>query len=182
MILLYKTMTRHNNYSQSIKIQNLHVFSVFGRRLTDLHFLSSYYTNKESFSANSQASRTQIQTSFPFLLLNMDLLVERHRPIVATAYAAEILACACMLFGPSWTQTIAISVLLAALYATIGLYFASRIYLNDDAASHNVLGENIPIRLGRSCGPLLHALVWGPVASWHIGAFFGLCLTTFPGM
>lgn len=105
------------------------------------------------------------------------LFVEKYRPMVATAVAATAIAAAATFAGPfEAIRIIGMTVLTGVSYATANDMVACRDCPEYFTVGHFDDGQNLENRLIRTLNPTANALVWGPVASWHVSALAGTVL------
>lgn len=99
--------------------------------------------------------------------------------MVALAYAATAAAAAATLAGPTEAiRIVGMTVLTGVAYATANDMIACRDCPEYFTVGHFDDGQSLEHRLIRTLDPTANALVWGPVASWHVSAIAGAVLAT----
>ena len=103
----------------------------------------------------------------------MALIAMRYILVVFWAAVAEAAALGAVLFGSEHRKIIGMTMLLGWAYATLTAYLSCTECPEYYTLGHVYDGQRFERRLVRSLDPKLNALVWGPVASWHVSALFG---------
>ncbi|MDB2614198.1 hypothetical protein N9Y92_03450 [Chlamydiales bacterium] len=109
---------------------------------------------------------------------NKPFFVEKYFSQVVTAFGATALAALATYTAPTEAvRIIGMTVLTGVSYATANDMIACRDCPEYFTVGHFDDGQNLENRPIRTLNPTANALVWGPLASWHVSLIAGTVLS-----
>ena len=117
----------------------------------------------------------------------LPLINQKYRPLVYTAATATAIATTAVFIPCEAVQIIGMTILTGLGYGVTNDIIACHDCIEYFTIGHFYDGKNLNSRPLNTLNPILNALAWGSIATWHVcaiaGTFFAiLARTSFPGL